>query len=232
MLYARGATLHCHQIGFKMRKSIKDENGAILLEFAMVWPVMALIVFAGIEYSRCFRNMQMAASLSREAASVAYRDCGSDLQGDRNRLDTCLNSIRLEIEALAENLNEGSKIVISVYGRDTGNLDRLSISPSLGNDVGQLEDVGGGVFQQYTDHDSDENTPPILNGSDLNNLYFDYTRFGLAGGQITGNINNGNLNDHRRIVIAEAWVPFQPLFPGYSAITDFLSDNFYDSTVL
>jgi hypothetical protein len=213
-----------------MRKSIKDENGAILLEFAMVWPVMALIVFAGIEYSRCFRNMQMAASLSREAASLAYRDCGSDLPG--THLDFCVNEKRLEIESLAENLNEGSKIVISVFGRDTGNLDRLSISPSLGNDAGQLEDVGGGVFQQYTDHDSDENTPSILNGSDLNNLYFDYTRFGLAGGQISGNINNGNLNDHRRIVIAEAWVPFQPLLPGYSAITDFLSDNFYDSTVL
>jgi len=181
-----------------------DEKGAVLIEFAIVWPIMFLIVFSGIEYSRSFRNMQMAASLSREAASVAYRDCASDIPGDEH-LSPCLIRVRNNIERLAENLNEGSKIVISVYGIDSGSMERLGISPSIGNGL----------------------------GTDLDNLYFDYSRFSPTASGINGNIDvDANFDGHRRIVIAEAWVPFQPLLPGYASIANFLSDNFYDSTVL
>jgi len=213
-----------------INKPAKDESGAVMLEFALVFPIMLLIVFSGIEYSRCFRNMQMAASLSREAASVAYRDCASDLPGDQ--LDHCIRTAREDIEKLASNLNEGSKIVISVYGRDSGTMDRLSISPSIGTDLGQVGDDGSGVYTQYVDHDNDPLTAPVNSGSDLDNLYFDYTRFNLQGSGIAGISDNNIINGHRRIVVAEAWVPFQALLPGYASITNFFSDNFYDATVL
>ena len=50
------------------------EAGHAIVELAIVLPLLLLVSLLGLELSRSLKHAELAATLSREAASVAYRD--------------------------------------------------------------------------------------------------------------------------------------------------------------
>ena len=60
----------------------ENERGVAMVELALVFPVLALVVFMGIEFSRALQRIEMASALSREAASIAYREAVANPAGD------------------------------------------------------------------------------------------------------------------------------------------------------
>ncbi len=61
-----------------MRRNGKNYNsqlGAAMVEVALLIPVVLLLGFCAIEYTRILRIHQSLGVISREAAAVAFRDC-------------------------------------------------------------------------------------------------------------------------------------------------------------
>jgi len=171
---------------------LPDEAGAALLELAISIPLLLGLIFGALEYSRSFKQLQISAALSREAASVAYRECG----GDGETAVECLDLAQDNFQRYAESLAPGSEVIISMYQRPT-----ITSSPALL-------------------HSSP--AAPISHTS----------RFSAGGSEILGIPNDGLISDHRRLVIAEVWLPFQAIVPGIGGIFNSLTDEFYDVTIL
>ncbi len=65
--------------------NMKSTKGVAILELVIILPLLVLVVLVGIDYSRALQRMQIAAALSREAASIGYREFVADPAGDPTR---------------------------------------------------------------------------------------------------------------------------------------------------
>lgn len=61
-------------------KTHKNQNGAVLLEFVLVLPLLLLLLFASIEFGVAFFNKAMITNASREAAraAIVFNTDGTD----------------------------------------------------------------------------------------------------------------------------------------------------------
>jgi len=57
--------------GFSRRRADRDERGAVAVEFAIVLPLLVMIVFGIIEWSIYFNRLQGLQAAAREGARVA-----------------------------------------------------------------------------------------------------------------------------------------------------------------
>lgn len=112
-----------------------QERAAALIEFMLVLPIMIIVIFLGIEFSRALYHMQLAASLSHQAANLAYRDCVGDPAGNprtadqiseitgtenRKQIERCLEARRQIVQGVANRMAPGSVITVSLYRYDEG----------------------------------------------------------------------------------------------------------------
>ena len=114
-----------------------------MVEFAIVLPVLLAVAFVGLEFSRAMRVKQIAQTISRESASVAFREC-SVRTGPRTT--DCLNRIRADILNLLA--YPGATLVLSMYDFNgtirafgpAGGSTRFTMGQlnTLGNPVGDL----------------------------------------------------------------------------------------------
>lgn len=91
------------------------ESGLAMLELALALPIVLIISFVSIETARSLRYVQVASTLSREVASLAYRDCVGDKD---EKLMFCLRNVRDEVLGYANNLIGGSEVIVSMYTYD------------------------------------------------------------------------------------------------------------------
>ena len=99
-----------------------SERGNAILELALVLPVIAAIALGGLEYSRALKWMQISATLSRESASIAYRDC-SMMRDDANilgpqYLTICLQRVRSTVAQQVQESAPNAMIILSLYDFD------------------------------------------------------------------------------------------------------------------
>ncbi len=74
-----------------------DEDGAAVVEFALVLPVLLLIVFGIIEIGRAFYTINYAASATREGARIGAV-CPLPLQSGLPQMtDQCVSSIKTRV---------------------------------------------------------------------------------------------------------------------------------------
>lgn len=179
---------------------LSDEKGVAMVELALSIPLLFFMVFGALEYSRSFKQMQISATLSREAASVAYRNCGGDEEGPR--IQGCIFDVQTRMTAYAKSLVPDSQVIISIYNRDTSASapKRLHMSP--------------------------------INAVPYKGTVSFASKFSAGSSKIIGVPDDNAINDHKRVVIAEAFVPFDAIIPGFSTIFNGLTDNFYDATIL
>ncbi|MCB0325135.1 MAG: pilus assembly protein [Bdellovibrionales bacterium] len=84
-----------------------------MLEFAIIVPVLILLIVAGFVLSNALRKHETASGFSREAASRAYRECSAEI-GETSAL-ACLTTVERQLEAELIELYSGSEIITSLY---------------------------------------------------------------------------------------------------------------------
>ena len=72
----------------------KNERGAAAVEFALILPLLMLLIFGGIEFGLVMFNKQILTNASREAARAGIVVIDEDPDGNRLRvLDSEINSV-------------------------------------------------------------------------------------------------------------------------------------------
>ena len=195
------------------RLSFADERGVAIYEFALILPIVCLFAFMGLEFSRALRYSQLASSLSREAASVVYRDCTN-----RSVPDTmsCLTAAQQSLQLFGSKLIPGSQLVLSVYDWDSTSgpvrVRRLGIGP-----VTAATGYPGVHQTKYS----------VTGGTMITGI-----QGTLVGSGIAGDISSQLLEKHRVIVISEAFIPYSSLSGNILARIGFNPSVFYDVTIV
>ena len=91
------------------------ERGSVLIELVLIIPFTILVALLSLEVSRYLQLIQVATSISKEAASLAYRDCAGDPQP---KLRHCLNLVRAHISGWSGGSFPDREIIVSVYEFD------------------------------------------------------------------------------------------------------------------
>lgn len=169
-------------LGEMMRR---HEHGNVIIEFALLVPILLILAFAGLEISRAIRYMQFATAVSREIVSVAYRDCTSR-QEDPAYTGQCLDQVQANFQEFANRLIPGSEICISVYRHtETGGFELVGRSITSGATNQSDFDAVGGVFVQQ------------------------------ANGFRKGNLDTETIKAHHVVAIGEAFVPYRSLLQSF-----------------
>lgn len=102
-----------------------EQSGSVLLEFTLVLPLILGIIFASTEYIGALRITQFGTTISREASSMAFRECSGDIP---RKIEGCLDLIRERIETFADKVEENTEVIISVYEFEDGKAVQLGMS--------------------------------------------------------------------------------------------------------
>jgi Flp pilus assembly protein TadG len=188
--------------------SLHTGRGAAILELAFVLPVLVLVVFGGIEFSRALQRMQIATALSREIASLAYRDPIADPAGDPDKggkdaqaiLDQ-LNRSAIDVTNLAQKLVPGSEILVSVYRYDPTAPTNTTV------------DFHSNLPGKYSTR---------FSWLDRNN--------GIVGSKIGS--QEKRLNTRGYLVVGESYVPYTSILSFVWSMLNQPPQVFYDATVL
>ena len=84
----------------------------------MVIPLLLMFAFAGIEFSRSLKQLQIATAISREFASLLYRECASDREGinsDRFKPQPCFDQVAADLTAQFAALAPGAEYTARYY---------------------------------------------------------------------------------------------------------------------
>ena len=100
-------------------------RGSVIVECALLIPLILMIAMCGAEFTRCLRAVKIAQALSEEAANLAYRECSSlrTLQVTR-----CLEDAQQQVSAFALTIDNvglrdanSSYVWIKVFVNNPGN---------------------------------------------------------------------------------------------------------------
>ena len=100
----------------------KNTRGQALTELAMIFPVMMLAIFAVLEVTNMMIRQQKLITLSREATSAAFRDCGfidDSVASKALELRDCLDNIQAQVlsgaTAIFPDFSSRGALIISLY---------------------------------------------------------------------------------------------------------------------
>ena len=125
----------------------RRSHGLAVVEFAMVLPILLIIMFAVVDFGRAVLVRQVMVNLSREAANLASR--GTELQD-------VVNAIRLSSQPL--DIDENGYLIVTEVSRDiNGNLS-ISRQQIVGGEP-QGSRIGTGVGNTAVLPDTDIDIP-------------------------------------------------------------------------
>jgi Flp pilus assembly pilin Flp len=220
--------------------STRAELGATMIEFAMIIPVIMLVLVGSLEFTRMLRVYHLAASLSREVANIAMRQCMR--AQDAATLQACLtddivdgrpNAVK-QLQQYGEQLLPGTEVLITVYKYETSD----DVTPGAGL---AGEDIGTGrpYFTRAAMSPKDEDRfgdPPFATRPDWRGpgtriyktkFLLDRSRSkALAHGgsayafRASTNIDPATARDKKLVFVGEAFVRHSPVAVLVSRILD------------
>lgn len=197
----------------KIRAHSEDEKGIAMLEFVVILPLLLGLSIAALELSRSLRHAQLASTLSREVASIAYREC-TNLPPPETM--SCLEQIATPLTDFAQRLIPNSLVIVSVYALDDSSgvevLQRRGIFPL------QASDGTVGVSQ--------------TKNSITNGVAMDGVQGSQQGTTFSGVVEEEWVREHRMVVIGEAYVPFVPVLPFAGGLFVTGDLEFYDASAV
>ncbi len=236
-----------------MKKKQNQEHGVAIIELALLFPLLVLVIVGGLEFSRALQRYQIAAALSRETASIGYREALADpagdpaLQGHDNpitgqdyaaemnlKLNGCItcdasdpvnyNSSPFQVlRQSAKALVPGSEVRVSVFRYGP-------VTRTVKNDDGttstntSMESV---AFQSNYDLDAAENYNYVTDTFEISNS---------GDGKLINRLNpdlDATFPSSGHIVVGEAWVPFDSImFYVWSVLNINAPRAFYDASVI
>lgn len=116
-------TLHNHQ-----KNLPKDsQRGTVLIELALILPLILLLTLTGFDFIRLIQAKNMAASMSKELATIATRRCEREIDD----VQTCLEEVIYRLDDFIENTGDDKVVLFaSVLDRDGTNPSWLIKSAS------------------------------------------------------------------------------------------------------
>jgi Flp pilus assembly protein TadG len=120
----------------RMRTMRETTRGSVIVECALLIPMILMIAMCGAEFTRCLRAVKIAQALSEEAANLAYRECSSlrTLQVTR-----CLEDAQQQVSAFALTIDnvgprnaDSSYVWIKVFVNNPGNAPYFAESRPAG----------------------------------------------------------------------------------------------------
>ena len=103
------------------RNQTDSERGLAIIELALIMPLFVAVALVGLEISRALSYSQAAVSLSREAASRAFRKCGSDWSADTAnaakmlKVRNCLEKQEAALEQFANRAFPGTEVILTIF---------------------------------------------------------------------------------------------------------------------
>lgn len=203
---------------------LRRDTGSVMLEFAVVLPLIVLFACAGIEFSRATQYIEFSILASREVALNVYRNCLFDprinprVPGEEPHADdvawinSCSSERATEIVNRLTSLNKfkGVEARATIFYYDT-KLDKFHTYPATlpsGGNYGTTfnANVPGQPKLVKVEHTDRETV--ILN-------------------------NQADLSERRdRVVVGEVYVPFDSILGRLLMLFNFVPRGFYDATVL
>jgi Flp pilus assembly protein TadG len=192
---------------------VSSTGGHAILEFALVLPLICLLGFAGIELSRALNTLEVATALSKEMASIAYRDCVADpvtvsgqvrQANDQQKFSQqqCLQDVRQDLNSRIRTIAPDAEFVISIYTYDS---------------------VNGYLQPAYTAQGN-----PNTNIFQYNQYKFTVNRF---SSNPSGTLAQA-LREYDVLVIAEVYLPFESYLGRALPTFTFNPGVIYASTIL
>ncbi len=182
------------------------DRGAVLVEFAVILPLILVLVFAGSEFSRLIKVKQLVTTISREAANMAFRECVMN----EGATATCHTEMRNKLQTLARKKIPGTEVIISVYNWD----------PEVDDEINTAD---GKVVD-----------PPMVTAVGINQTKFAPSGDHIADAA-TRSINivpRGIIERQRSVVIGEAYVPNTTVIGSFLGLFRFDRSVAYDATIL
>ncbi len=218
----------------------KKEQGAVLVELALVIPVLLGISISALELTRAVKIFKTAIQFSKESASEVYRNCA-----DVDELG-CIAQKHFQMTSYLRNLTgTNAKIIINVFEADPGGINTFTFgtSPAITNVTSPYPGVTYESFMyQPNVHscipaaDCDANSNPtgnrtsqIIENDIIGSLNASPDpRLNLKN-PITGVVEG--VAGHQIMVVSEVWIPYSPLIQVIVWATMGNTD-FYDVTII
>jgi hypothetical protein len=143
-------------------KISKRETGSFLLEMGIIIPLVLLLIFGALEFSRLFTDNHQAQFLSRIAGMDASRRCTTAtildaldaLPSDSTPLENCVESIVQTTWNQASSALPELRIILSLYRFDGTNVNRTIVrayKPSSGTGGESYDPTGSGTYSTKFD---------------------------------------------------------------------------------
>ncbi len=104
------------------RNCKSSDAGHAFIELAIVIPVLFGIAIIGLDLARSLSVRQIANALTREAASMAYRDCSSETNDEK--IESCLEGVRDFIAARSNVAGGTAQVILALYDGQSGAIVR------------------------------------------------------------------------------------------------------------
>jgi Flp pilus assembly protein TadG len=135
----------------------RDDDGAVAVEFALVFPILCVLVFAIIQYGMYFWAMQGGSAAAREAARKAA-------VGQPTDCDEFRSQVRTNIEAMATNTPTVTRTFDSPPGEVGDDVEVTVTFQSVDFGFPFVPFINNGVVDQSAtarlDYIEDPATPP------------------------------------------------------------------------
>jgi hypothetical protein len=105
----------------------EGQGGVAFLELALLLPLLAALVFGGLEFARAIRVSKMVSTLSRQAASDAFRECSPVWESAQE----CMDEVQSRTKRFAAVGLGNIQVIVSIYRWDPvgGFVEEISVSP-------------------------------------------------------------------------------------------------------
>ena len=214
------------------------DSGSVILEFALLLPLILFLSFSGVELARAFNSYETLAGLSGHAAKIVFDSCGLR---PASEYPNCVK------EAVGTQLNTGGflakafpkvDIVISVYAADTASANSSTTSKlaAVYSTTGGLRETGGsGNWSTHAECDLAKIGQANYACSTTNGYssYFQSSRVNALIATSYGGSPVAGLPPQKPLmVIAEVFYPSDILFKASKIIMPFQAKIFHETTVL
>lgn len=227
-------------VRFIIKKINSNQRGGAILEFSLVVPLLLSLSFAGFEFSRSLKILQIGSTLSREAANLAFRRCAVETG---TALTSCLQGTANGIVNFSRITLPNVSIILSVYQRGTpitaaGN--RTSIVAATSSTAYTTADI---ISNSHLDCGTNSLTTRPFSRICRKNADATKINFKNASGSgavdftinvpITTAANISNLLvEHGLIISAESYIEYQPIVGVIGKILNIQGQRYYDATLI
>lgn len=213
----------------------RSQSGGAILEFAMVMPILLSLSFAGFEFSRSLKIVQIGSTLSREAANLAFRRCVAE---SGTELNTCLQNVADETVNFSRVAVPNVTIILSLWLHDPSKpletrTDRLSIAASTSSNTFTGGQVALNNNKLCNAAVPDVNKPfSRICKQNSNGTEIKFRNIDGAGSSSTAFTPAAILANHRLLIIAESYIEYQPVVGVIGKILNIQGQRYYDATML